>query len=845
MQTQSFLIGPLVKDGLRLDVKPHATPEDSFVVLNNAFQYRGRIRKKLGYTTLGRLSTDGGTTFPGLPVMGLKTQEQFAIGLQNLIAFDTEHAYTWNGTVFNILPSTPNPVTWNGTNYQFFQTTNYAGAFWATNDVPGFHGWSVTNFAAQSDTGTNATVNVTVPGNTAAIGDYVYFINLAGSGADNNLIFARVIAIDVGANPNIITVQATSFPPDINAFTNGNVTGSMMDSTKSIAGQDGIRYYAATSIGNTWVNYNPPIDPNNVLMGALMIFPYRGYLVFLNTFEGNGTASFSNFPNRVRWAQIGTPYYSQPVPTTPNDQTADPLAARDDLFGRGGANDAPTSEAIVGAGFIRDILVVVFERSTWRLRFVNNAQNPFVWERVNAELGSDCTGSTIPFDKGLMSIGTRGIIISDGNDTSRFDEKIPDDIFNIRQYNNGLYRVQGIRTFKTRLCYWTYPSSINPMGIYPDSVLVYNYDSKNWSYFDDCFTCFGYNYGTTIGYTWNDLTQPWQSYADLTWDAGITEFGFETVIAGNQQGYVFNLEQDSGINDVSLSISAITGNLVTSDDHNLKDGDWIKITGITGITFSDGVSMNNRNFKISYVNSNQFILNDFESMGAGDASGASFKYFIAYTPIVPGSVQVNVGALVFTDADTSNGTLTSSGSNSGTINYTTGQLNLTFNPSIGSTPIYIRVTSYSEEQELAPIETTGAYTSGAQIIKISNFDIQTKIFNFFNDDKRARLSQIDFYMDKTDNGQFVCNVFADSSNVIANEPLVENLQSNVVLTSVNPFQIGSGLETIYRLYPNVSAQTIQLQFTMNDNQIAVDSINSADFELLSMMIKMRRGGRLV
>jgi hypothetical protein len=112
-----------------------------------------------------------------------------------------------------------------------------------------------------------------------------------------------------------------------------------------------------------------------------------------------------------------------------------------------------------------------------------------------------------------MAIGTRGIVISDANDTIRFDEKIPDEIFNIRIDNDGLQRVYGIRTFRTKFCYWAVGNSSNPNGIFPDRVLVYNYDTQTWSYFDDSFTCFGYYSGATTGYTWNDLTNNWSSYS--------------------------------------------------------------------------------------------------------------------------------------------------------------------------------------------------------------------------------------------------------------------------------------------------------------------------------------------
>jgi hypothetical protein len=851
MNSSTFLIGPLLKDGLRKDVKPHAIPEDAWESLVNIFQFRGRMIRHYGYTSLDpavtttRLSTDGGTTFPGLPVMGLKNQDLFGIGLQNLVGFDTKNAYTFNGTTWSILPSVLPvvPPIWSGTNSQFFWTVNYAGAFWVTNSKPGITGWAVTLFSGSAGVGNAATVQVTAAGNTVAVGDQVYFLNLAGGGAANNLAFGIVT---VAGNPTF-TIRATNATATF-TWTNGVVTGLVLDSLQSISGQDGIRYYAATSVGNTWVNYNPPIDPNTALMGALMIFPYRGYLVFLNTTEGNATNIFNNFPNRARWTQIGTPYYSQPVPTTPSAQTQDPLAVRDDIFGRGGASDAPTGDVIVGAEFIRDILVVYFTKSTWRLRFVNNSQNPFVWERVNRELGSSSTFSTIVFDKALMAIGTRGIISSDGNDTIRFDQKIPDEAFNIRIDNEGLQRVYGIRTFQSKFCYWTVGDSSNPLNTFPDRVLAYNYDSQTWSYFDDSFTCFGYYSGSTTGYTWNDLIDNWSSY-DMTWDAGFTQAGYETVIAGNQQGFVFALEQTDGQNSPSLVLTNITNGVVTSTDHNLADQSWITLTGVSGVTYTDGVSLNGRNFKIAVNTANTFTLMEYKPMYAGNVSGVLVTYTVGYVPIVPGTVQINIGTIQFLDTN-ADGNLISSGpgTNSGTINYETGLITLNFNPSLASTAMIIRLSSFDPLQTINVISTTTADTPGF-ITKISNFSMVSKIFNFFRDDKRSRLSKIDFYTALTANGQFTCNVYGDSTDEIINMPLPDNLESNVVPTSQNVMfpnnQLYDGQENISRLYCDATAETIQLELTMSNQQMSSTAINSSNFELNSLMVTMKRGGRLV
>ncbi len=831
MTTQQFLIGP-INEGVTTNTKPWATAEDSFETLLNAYQFRGRVVKRSGYTLLGKLAN-------GTPVMGLKTREQFGINIQSLVAFDLTTAYEFNGTIFIVLPSVM-PTVWSGTDHDFFYTANYANAFWATNNKPGLHGAAIsgiTNAAAPL-----AQVTTIAP-HGFTTGQTVVFINVSGMTKINGLSDTITVT---GANTFTLDTISTLL---LGVYT---ANGIALNSSVSVTNQDGIRYYGVLSNGSGWANYNPPIDPNNALMGALLIFPYRGYLVFLSTTEGNeNPVTVQTFTNRARWTQIGTPYYSAPQPVFPNIQGIDVKAARDDLFGRGGASDAPTNEAIVGAAFIRDILVVYFTRSTWRLRFVNNAQNPFVWERVNVELGSDCTGSTIPFDKGLMAIGNRGIVISDGNDTQRFDEKIPDEIFQIRAINFGFTRVQGIRTFKTRLNFWTIPSSENPDGTFPDKVLVFNYDTKTWAFFDDCFTCFGYFYPSSSGETWAELTDPWSSYGTLSWNSGVSSSGFESIVAGNQQGYVFVLEEPTGINAPSLTILALTAanpGVFTVTNNNLPDGTWITLSGIVGTTSDDGVSLNGRNFKISkaLTTDNTFTISEFEAIDGGTATGLTYTTSIGYVPIIPGSVQINVGALVFKDTDLDGVLFEASALGQGQINYTTGAIILNFNPAIGASAVAIRVVSYADDQGLAIVATTGAYTpNSGELAKISNIGISTKFFNFFKNAQRSRLSKVDFYMDVTDAGQLTCDVLADSSDVPVNTPLSDNPQSNIILTTLNPYQVGGGPETIYRLFCDAQAQTIQLSLYMTDEQMAVNSISRSNFQLLNMVMNVRPGGRLV
>ena len=49
----------------------------------------------------------------------------------------------------------------------------------------------------------------------------------------------------------------------------------------------------------------------------------------------------------------------------PSGLTFNAQAWRQDVPGRGGFIDAPTEERIISAGFVRDMLIVLFEFSTW------------------------------------------------------------------------------------------------------------------------------------------------------------------------------------------------------------------------------------------------------------------------------------------------------------------------------------------------------------------------------------------------------------------------------------------------------------------------------------------------
>jgi hypothetical protein len=330
------------------------------------------------------------------------------------------------------------------------------------------------------------------------------------------------------------------------SFTNGandyfwasNFAGSMWVTNNLTA--DGINYW---NLANNWTNFRPIVSGTTVLNAALIILPYKGRLVVLNTIED--TAPFSN---RARWSQLGTPYVLSdgthaPAPGFGVDATA----WRSDIVGKGGFIDADTSERIVSAEIIKDTLIVAFQRSTWRLRYTGNEILPFIWERLNTQYGAESTYSNIAFDEAALFFSRYGWIGSTTNDVARIDLDIPDDSFAIEGTNvniTGLNKVQGIRDFFRNFAYWTYI----PIGsAVATQIYAYNYIDKSWHIFDPSvpINVFGTYRNTAGDFTWSVFTKPtdtWDNFGVTTiWSdlgSGQNE-DFPYIIGGDLNGNVY------------------------------------------------------------------------------------------------------------------------------------------------------------------------------------------------------------------------------------------------------------------------------------------------------------------
>ncbi len=547
------------------------------------------------------------------PVMGLRSFELANTGDEGLVAFDmtTSYFFVNANRAFSAIPfykGTNNPVNWTGTNTDFFYTSNYQNAMFTTNNTPGAQFYTIT--AITNAAAAQVTTSVA---NNFAVGDLVYFNNVQGMTQINN----QTGTVTIVGNPFTVNINSAAY----GAYTGGGVAWSQ-NHTKAASG-DGIRWFDGFSPGllpaNGWVNFAPPLDAPTVpapriLQGCLIIVPYKDHLVCLNTVEGTTFANKQRFANRARYSQNGNVYYAPPLP---QGITAVPTGQEWlEIPGRGGFVDAPVNEEIVAAEFVKDTLVVYFEESTWQLLFTGNTILPFTWNKINTEIGAESTFSVIPFDRAILSVGQNGIYTCDSVNIDRIDRIIPDQIFEFKNSNGGVKRVYGIRDFYSEMAYWSYTNassdSVNAnVTIFPNRSLIYNYITGSYSIFKNSFTCYGY-YHTFADLIWQDAVHPFDAYV-RAWGAAFEQSGFPIIVSGNQQGFVFQLENADGDdfydNPQSLVIQNITNanpSVFTSPNHNLEEGDFIRIAGTIGT-----VGINLINFEVATVpTANTFTLID-------------------------------------------------------------------------------------------------------------------------------------------------------------------------------------------------------------------------------------------
>lgn len=596
--------------------------------------------------------------YPVLPVMGIEDFVRSTNAFPGTLGFDTTYSYTiettdpytsYDVSFYKNLSSATyqdyiqktnwTPTTWNGQDYQQFWTVNYQGALWVTNgiSIP----FTTTNIGMQfkpivavtvNSVGPPALVNLEITAHGLVVGDFV-FINEVVTTTGINFQTGYVIAV---VDANNVTVE---FP---NATITTNGTGGIAQylTNRSDTTKDSLRWYdgdpttgnpdnPAFSLGKGWVNFMPPLSQFNFsiadepkaqyyLVGARMIIPFKGRLLFLGPVIQKSTGLPVYLQDTVIYSQDGTAYYTcsftgDPVlPTTqftpilvPDQQTATASAYWEDQTGFGGFISAGIDQPINTAAFNEDVIIVGFNNLQTRLAFTGISLLPFNFFSINTEYGSSSTFSTVTMDQGVITRGDKGYVITSQVDCQRIDLEIPDQVFQVNLDNNGTERFCSYRDFINEWIYFTYPNATRTFP-FPNQTLQFNYRDNSWAIFDECYTTYG-AFRKQTGFTWATVGRTYSSWNRWNdpWNAGVSELLQPIVLGGNQQGFI--LERGVGTGEgSSLSIASFSGNTVTSPNHCLNNGDYIIINGSIG---SINTQVNGKIFSVSNVSTNTFMLN--------------------------------------------------------------------------------------------------------------------------------------------------------------------------------------------------------------------------------------------
>ena len=575
--------------------------------------------------------------FPSEPVLGLEDFDVGNVDQPLLISFDTLFSYGIDQGLnqfynVNFFKSTGQEFNWEGENYEQFWTENYlgvttlantannTGCLWATNGNPGMHFITILNvvIAAPNTAGAVATITTTAAHNLTN-SDFV-FVNEAAGLTRGAATPTGTFGGFNGASGQVTVTGANTFtlptPYADGAYVSGGIVQYM--TRNSATGEDGIRWYDGDPTSTTdygWVNFAPPLSEYNsltnvnpqYLVGAKAIVPFKGRLLFFGVYLRTSAVSpgIQFYPNRMVYSEVGSPYYSRPLPFVLSSQNPVPEAWFQNVAGRGGFITAPVDEEIVTVDTNEDILVVGMESRPLKLISTGNDALPFIYQTISSEYGALATFSSVQLDAGVLYIGEYGIVMITSTSGQRIDLKIPDQVFsNIGKRLNRVPRITAIRDYQKEFIYFTYASASRETSIFPNQTLLYNYRDQTWATFDENFTRYG-TFRRTTNRTWSVLGAIYGTWSNWTdpWNYGANNAFFPQIVAGNQQGFVLQKGDGTGEGN-SNYIEGITGNTITSPDHCMNNGDLINISGMIGAALDNPIQM------VKAVTQNTFEIDD-------------------------------------------------------------------------------------------------------------------------------------------------------------------------------------------------------------------------------------------
>jgi len=279
--------------------------------------------------------------------------------------------------------------------------------------------------------------------------------------------------------------------------------------------KDRVKTYDGADMTNLMMDIDG--DESNDIDCCLLLFAHKDRLIALRTTE-NATVCLQ----RARWCKAGYP---------DNWKEAD----------GGGYADAPTIDAIMGAEFIGDDLIVWFERSVWILKYTGNPNAPFRWQRISTTEGCYATYSVLPFSDELLAVGPTGLLGTDTFDVYSIDQKIPDLLLEANP--EKIKYVYGAVIEELRQNWWLYPSANASLS---DRTLVLDYTENSWATYNLVMHCLGY-YHFEEDLTWDDIEETWDEL-EMSWDERSKMAGYPITLGGGQDGVIYHMDDGGSDN---------------------------------------------------------------------------------------------------------------------------------------------------------------------------------------------------------------------------------------------------------------------------------------------------------
>ncbi len=260
-----------------------------------------------------------------------------------------------------------------------------------------------------------------------------------------------------------------------------------------------------------------------------------------------------------------------------------------------GLFQADTYQIITGVSILGQILELNFDRMAYTLEKTRDAFNPYFGRAIPGVLGTNAKFSAVSWYDTVASLGKTGALSSDGRQSLRTDNKIPNFTKDEIDQTDFNLTYGGFDRLNNQFL-WAYKQSETDSET-QNAVLVKNYEEDTWSVYDQRFSVLGQS---DIGsnFTWDQIEAAsgnpswakWNTTEDI-WDRiglGVSE---QKTLAGDDLGFIYELNQD--YDDYFTTISAITQGATTTltvAATGILPGDLVTISEVEGMLDAEGNS---------------------------------------------------------------------------------------------------------------------------------------------------------------------------------------------------------------------------------------------------------------